>query len=88
MVPLCVVFGGSVGSMGEPPRTGPLTGQMNVVCRLTLCCASSAPQRQRQEISFAAPDQEEGSEIVVDKALVQARVNDLLVESDVSKYIL
>ena len=51
-------------------------------------CVSSVLQRQRQEISFAAPDQEGGSEIVVDKALVQARVNDLLVESDISKFIL
>lgn len=41
-----------------------------------------------QDISFSASDHPEGHVITVDKALVQTRVNDLLVESDVSKYIL
>ena len=45
-------------------------------------------ERIVEEISFAATDYEEGAVIVVDKELVQQRVNDLLVESDVSKYIL
>jgi len=45
-------------------------------------------ERIVEEISFEASDKPEGAVIAVDKALVQSRVNDLLVESDISKYIL
>ena len=45
-------------------------------------------ERIVEEISFSASDHEEGSTIVVDEALVQSRVNDMLVQSDTSKYIL
>ena len=45
-------------------------------------------ERIVEEISFEASDKPEGAVITVDKALVQSRVNDLLVESDISKYIL
>lgn len=44
-------------------------------------------ERIVEEISFGASDRP-GEVITVDKALVQARVNDMLVQSDVSKYIL
>lgn len=45
-------------------------------------------ERIVEEISFIAPDKEDNAVMVVDKNLVESRVNDLLVESDVSKYIL
>jgi ATP-dependent HslUV protease ATP-binding subunit HslU len=45
-------------------------------------------ERIVEEISFTATDHEEGSTITVDKALVESRVNDMLVQSDISKYIL
>ena len=45
-------------------------------------------ERIVEEISFSASDHEEGAVIVVGKDLVQERVSNLLVESDVSKYIL
>lgn len=45
-------------------------------------------ERIVEEISFTAADREDGEVITVDKALVQGRVNDMLVQSDVSKYIL
>lgn len=44
-------------------------------------------ERIVEEISFSASDKK-GEVITVDKALVQGRVNDMLVQSDVSKYIL
>jgi ATP-dependent HslUV protease ATP-binding subunit HslU len=45
-------------------------------------------ERIVEQISFDAADKPEGTVITVDKDLVHGRVNDLLVESDVSKYIL
>ena len=45
-------------------------------------------ERIVEEISFSASDHEEGATIMVDEALVQSRVNDMLVKSDTSKYIL
>jgi len=44
-------------------------------------------ERIMEEISFNAPDQEGGT-MVVDKALVNERVSDLLIQSDLSKFIL
>lgn len=45
-------------------------------------------ERIVEEISFNAPDLGEGAEVTVDKALVQARVSDMMIAGDVSKYIL
>ncbi|CAM9415246.1 unnamed protein product [Discosporangium mesarthrocarpum] len=39
-------------------------------------------------ISFDAPDKDPGEVVVVDKALVQERVDDMLIKSDLSKYII
>mmetsp|Transcript_5596 Transcript_5596/g.9500 ORF Transcript_5596/g.9500 Transcript_5596/m.9500 type:complete len:229 (+) Transcript_5596:2-688(+) len=44
-------------------------------------------ERIMEEISFEAPDRE-GEKMVVDKALVNERVSDLLIQSDLSKFIL
>ena len=41
-----------------------------------------------EEISFDAAEMDEGQQIVVDKALVQDRLSDVLVTSDLSRYIL
>ena len=46
-------------------------------------------ERIMEEISFnAAEEMKEGEEIVVDKALVQDRLSDALVASDLSRFIL
>mmetsp|Transcript_108618 Transcript_108618/g.315919 ORF Transcript_108618/g.315919 Transcript_108618/m.315919 type:complete len:487 (+) Transcript_108618:95-1555(+) len=44
-------------------------------------------ERIMEEISFDAPDNEGGT-MVVDKALVNERVSDMLIQSDLSKFIL
>lgn len=45
-------------------------------------------ERIMEEISFKAAEMKEGEQIVVDKALVQERLSDVLVTSDLSRYIL
>ncbi len=45
-------------------------------------------ERIMEEISYAAAEMEEGSTITVDKKLVQERLSDVLVASDLSRYIL
>lgn len=45
-------------------------------------------ERLMEEISFNAPEMEEGSEVIVDRALVQERLSDALVASDLSRFIL
>merc|ERR1711871_1125024 len=45
-------------------------------------------ERIVEELSFDASDKEPGTTITVDKAYVEERVNDMLVQSDMSKYIL
>ncbi len=45
-------------------------------------------ERIMEEISFDAAEMDEGQQIVVDKALVQDRLSDVLVTSDLSRYIL
>lgn len=45
-------------------------------------------ERIMEEISFDAAEMEEGSEITVDKGVVQERLSDVLVASDLSRYIL
>ncbi len=41
-----------------------------------------------EDISFEAPDLAEGSTIVVDEALVEAKIRPMLKKSDLSKFIL
>lgn len=45
-------------------------------------------ERIMENISFDAAEMEEGEKIVVDKVLVQERLSELLVASDMSRYIL
>lgn len=45
-------------------------------------------ERIMEEISYDASEMEEGSVITVDKKLVQDRLSDVLVASDLSRYIL
>jgi len=45
-------------------------------------------ERIMEEISFDAAEMEEGEEITVTKALVQDRLSDALVASDLSRFIL
>ena len=45
-------------------------------------------ERIVEELSFEAPEMEEGSVITVNKELVKERVNDMLVDSDLSRFIL
>merc|ERR1712054_733270 len=45
-------------------------------------------ERIVEELSFDASDKEPGSTITVDKEYVEERVNDMLLQSDMSKYIL
>ena len=45
-------------------------------------------ERIMEEISYDAAEMEEGSVITVDKKLVQDRLSDVLVASDLSRYIL
>lgn len=45
-------------------------------------------ERIVEEISFSASDMEPGSTIRITKELVQERVSDMLVQSDLSRYIL
>jgi len=45
-------------------------------------------ERIMEEVSFEAAHMQPGTLITVDKAFVQAKVDDLLVQSDLSKYIL
>lgn len=45
-------------------------------------------ERIMEKISFEAAEMEEGEQIVVDKELVQERLSDFLVSSDLSRYIL
>lgn len=45
-------------------------------------------ERIMENISFDAAEMEEGEKIVVDKVLVQERLSELLIASDMSRYIL
>ena len=45
-------------------------------------------ERIMESISFEAAEMEEGSEIVVDKSLVNERLSEVMVSSDLSRYIL
>lgn len=45
-------------------------------------------ERIMEQISFEAADMEPGSLKIVDKCLVQERLSDVLVMSDLSRYIL
>ncbi len=45
-------------------------------------------ERIMEEISFQAAEMEENEEVIVTKALVQERLSDVLITSDLSKYIL
>jgi len=45
-------------------------------------------ERLMEDISYEAAEMEEGTVITVDKALVQERLSDVLVASDLSRYIL
>ena len=45
-------------------------------------------ERIMEEISFDAAEMEEGTEIVVDKKLVQEKLSDGLITSDLSRFIL
>ena len=41
-----------------------------------------------EEISFAAAEEEDGSKVVVDKAVVQDRLKDVTMKTDLSRFIL
>ncbi len=41
-----------------------------------------------EDISYTAPDMDEGTVINVDEALVQAKIGPMLKKSDLSKFIL
>jgi ATP-dependent HslUV protease ATP-binding subunit HslU len=45
-------------------------------------------ERIVDQVSFEAPDLEDGTEITVDKKFVSERLQDMVVKSDQSKYIL
>ena len=45
-------------------------------------------ERIVEELSFQAPEMKEGSVITVNKELVEERVSDMLVDSDLSRFIL
>ena len=45
-------------------------------------------ERIMEHLSFEAAEMEKGSSIKVDKALVEERLSDVLVKSDLSRYIL
>ena len=45
-------------------------------------------ERIMEHLSFEAAEMEEGSVLKVDKALVEERLSDVLVKSDLSRYIL
>lgn len=45
-------------------------------------------ERIMEDISFKAAEMEEGEKIIVDKALVQEKLSEVLVASDLSRYIL
>jgi len=45
-------------------------------------------ERIMVEISFGAAEMEDGNEVIVDKELVQKRLSDVLVSSDLSRYVL
>ena len=45
-------------------------------------------ERIMEELSFQSADMEEGSSLKVDKKLVEERLSDVLVKSDLSRYIL
>ena len=45
-------------------------------------------ERIMEHLSFEAAEMEEGSVMKVDKALVEDRLSDVLVKSDLSRYIL
>lgn len=45
-------------------------------------------ERIMEELSFKAAEMEKGSVLTVDKALVSDRLSDVIVKSDLSKYIL
>jgi ATP-dependent HslUV protease ATP-binding subunit HslU len=45
-------------------------------------------ERIMEELSFQAAEMEKGSVLTVDKALVEERLQDVMVKSDLSKYIL
>lgn len=45
-------------------------------------------ERIMEEISFNAAEMEEGTEIIVDKKLVQEKLSDGLITSDLSRFIL
>jgi len=45
-------------------------------------------ERIVEELSFNAPEMEEGSVLTVDKKLVEERVSDMHVKSDLSRFIL
>ena len=45
-------------------------------------------ERIMEEISFDAAEMEEGTEIIVDKTLVQEKLSDGLITSDLSRFIL
>lgn len=45
-------------------------------------------ERIMEELSFKAAELEQGSVLTVDKDLVQERLSDVIVKSDLSKYIL
>jgi len=45
-------------------------------------------ERIMEEISFSAAEMDDGNQVVVDKELVQKRLSDVLVSSDLSRYVL
>jgi len=45
-------------------------------------------ERIMEELSFKAAELEDGATLAVDKALVQERLSDVMVKSDLSRYIL
>jgi ATP-dependent HslUV protease ATP-binding subunit HslU len=45
-------------------------------------------ERIVEELSFEAPEMEQGSVITVTKEIVKERVSDMLVDSDLSRFIL
>lgn len=53
-----------------------------------LCLLVTSVARCSQAISFGAADMETGSVVTVDVDLVRERVGDMLVQSDLSKYII
>ena len=52
------------------------------------CRLHTVMERIMEELSFQSADMEEGSSLKVDKKLVEERLSDVLVKSDLSRYIL